>query len=208
MHYFPDDHNSGLQETVMLPLFLVHVLQLRDTYSAAKVRFWTVVRTWTITNWTKSLVQSSWKSVNQTYSPVQGSGISCFGQTGSNPFEPIQNTCDFCWLLTFPHQLIMDFPDRSLTFWLQQPTSTHHCLHQLNDQWARDGTSRSSGRSEGTQGMLPLLMYFSFPFRRILALLFCSTQCPQPSCLTWWRGVSHSSKFWSPLRSPYSFRLH
>jgi hypothetical protein len=59
--------------------------------SGAKVRFWTMVRTWTIMNWTKSSVQSSWKSANRTYGPVQGLGNFCSGQTGLNPFEPVWN---------------------------------------------------------------------------------------------------------------------
>ncbi len=61
-------------------------------HSAAKVRFWTAVQTWTLLNQTISSVQSSGKSLNRTYDPVQGSGIACFCWTDLNPSTTTSHT--------------------------------------------------------------------------------------------------------------------
>ena len=86
-------HASGTCKPIDFIKTILCIKQI-DHYwnSGAKVWFWTVVRTWIIMNWTKSLVQSSWKSANQTYGPVWGLGISRFGCW--NLFEI---SCNFRW---------------------------------------------------------------------------------------------------------------
>jgi len=107
--------------------------QTRGIPSGVKVQFWTVVRTWTITNWTKSSVQSSQNSQNQTCGPVRGSRTLCFGWTGSNRFKPVQ-TVD---LLNYFNSI----PSVTITVTIRHHYhSNHHCHyhhHCHRQSWGR-----------------------------------------------------------------------
>ena len=100
-----NDHHSpkpfGFKKSRMLPWVW---------YSGVKVRFWTMVWTWTIMNWTKSSVQSSQKIVNWTIGSVHGSSTGGFGWTSSNRFKPVQTVVNKEYIFFkkkcyFPHHI-------------------------------------------------------------------------------------------------------
>jgi hypothetical protein len=114
---------------MMMHALVPHVILL--VTSVVKVRFQTAVRTWTIMNWTKSPVQGSWKSWNQTHGPVPGLGLSCFSWTGLSGFEPVW-TMWLCWL---PTLIIIDFPHRLSYLDHPQPTSAQHQPTMMSHGW-------------------------------------------------------------------------
>ena len=157
--------------------------------SAAKVQFRTAVRTWTSLNRTKSLVQSSWKSLNRTYGPVQGLSIPCFCWTGSNLFEPYQNSCDFCCdgsLIS--HTATTDCGNPTLSFdthGLLPPSSPHH--HQPPPFRHQHTAKVGEGKNVGVKVRLHLFFLCSFLFIYLKVrcdeklLIVSRWQCSKPS---------------------------